>query len=447
VAFSPDGRRIATGGLTVRVWDAANGQPLFPLEGHRGAVSRLAFSRDGHWILTGGTDMTARLWDADTGKLLMTLRGHTQGLLGVAFSPDGRRVVTAGGPTAKIWDLATTNVVSTLTGHSGSITSIAFSPDGRRILTGSADHTAWLWDANSGTKLLILNRHIGVVSTVNFSPDGRRLLTGSWDQTAKVWDAVSGEPLLTFKGHTDNVTSVSFSPDGSRVLTSSRDATANLYDAARPDQVAEWRAEETNAQEKQATLARQQASADERLRASTAQDPGAIKQWLVLGPLKFEGGTGAEAMAQEQIGNESQLRPSDGQPSQVGGKTWTWQVPELDDYRINLFRVFRAAPPWSVAYLACYIRSDVDRADVAMKVGSEDQSKIYLNGKELYRYERPRQFVADQDVVSGVNLKAGTNVLLFKSVYNEEGEWRASLRFTDSAGQPLKGIAVTFSPL
>jgi hypothetical protein len=219
-----------------------------------------------------------------------------------------------------------------------------------------------------------------------------------------------------------------------------------VWDAATPDQVTAWQAEEKDAQEREAELARRQAAADERIRASTAQDPGAIKQWLVLGPLPFVGGTGAEAMAQEQIVNEPQLRPSAGQGSQAGGSIWTWQVVELDDYRISFARVFRAASPSAVVYLACYIRSDVDRADVSMKVGSENQSKVYLNAKELYRYERPRRFVADQDVVSGVNLKAGTNTLLFKVVFNEELEWRASLRFTDSAGQPLKGISVTLTP-
>ena len=51
----------------------------------------------------------------------------------------------------------------------------------------------------------------------------------------------------------------------------------------------------------------------------------------------------------------------------------------------------------------------------------------------------------DQDVVSGVELKAGVNVLLFK-IANEADYWRASIRFTDAAGQPLKGIRVTLEP-
>jgi hypothetical protein len=96
----------------------------------------------------------------------------------------------------------------------------------------------------------------------------------------------------------------------------------------------------------------------------------------------------------------------------------------------------------TLAYAACYIQSDTARNDIQMKVGSQGESKIYLNGKEIYRHNKPRKFVADQDTVMGVALKAGTNVVVFK-VVSVDTIWRASLRFTDDAGQPVKGIRVT----
>ena len=80
-----------------------------------------------------------------------------------------------------------------------------------------------------------------------------------------------------------------------------------------------------------------------------------------------------------------------------------------------------------------------------MKVGSRDHSKIYLNGNEIYRHEKPRKFVADQDTVKDVALKKGLNVVVFK-VANEENPWRASLRLTDAEGLPVKGIRVTNTP-
>lgn len=80
-----------------------------------------------------------------------------------------------------------------------------------------------------------------------------------------------------------------------------------------------------------------------------------------------------------------------------------------------------------------------------MNVSSNDQAKVYLNGKEAYQRAEGRSYVPDQDVVGGVGLKAGLNVLVFKVVKGVEG-WRGSLWLADAAGQPVKGIRVTLTP-
>src|SRR5262249_52747290 len=124
VAFSPDGKTIASGGLrfneSICLWKASTGRRLSQLDIHPrmgGGVMSVAFSPDGKTLASGSYNPNLLcLWDLQTGQRLHTSKAYEQGVTSVAFSPDGRRVVSGGyDKTIRIFDPATGMEQSCLT--------------------------------------------------------------------------------------------------------------------------------------------------------------------------------------------------------------------------------------------------------------------------------------------------------------------------------------------
>jgi WD40 repeat protein len=230
LAFSPDGALIASTGNydgTARVWEVASAKCIGTLRGHTtppGSLHRnilaVAFSPDGKTLATCGLDENIKLWDTTSWNCTATLRGKDLPRK-VAFSPDGKTFATSG-INLCLWDLKAEKF-RVLCKDCDLEQALAFDPKGK-LLFASADpggaRSSWLpsfriWDPETGKAAF---EHEGTLqhkfNCLAFSPDGKTLATGSRDQPVKLWDVATGRNTLTYEDRLEEPASLVFSPNG-----------------------------------------------------------------------------------------------------------------------------------------------------------------------------------------------------------------------------------------
>jgi WD40 repeat protein len=177
LAFHRDGRHLAVAGSQlVEVWYVVARAKVHELPGHAKYVYALAYSPDGRWLATGGWDRTIKIRDATTGEEKLTIFGHQGFVLDLAFSPDSRCLAsTSEDRSVRLWEVPTGRPIGVFHGHTDFVQAVAFPPDGHDLATGGLDGTMKVWDRRSGLPV-VFDGHTGWVIRLAFRRDGQRVV-------------------------------------------------------------------------------------------------------------------------------------------------------------------------------------------------------------------------------------------------------------------------------
>ncbi len=274
IAYSRDSQQVAIGDLdgTLKIIAIPSLKPVQEFEAHRIGITALAFSPDGRQIATsaGYSSQAIRLWDVETGELQSEKAGHTEWVSSLAYTDDGKKLFsTSADQTVRVWDVAGDAPTKTLRGHELEVWSIATSPNKQLFASGGKDGTVHLWTQNAETHDVPYVTSSIPLKDAQFFGDSKRILVLKNDNTIAIWDTATlqEKELLTELGN-DN-TAIHMSPDSRWCLAVTRNLDIKVYEFKRESIITRLSA--------QSPAAEITVLADGKTLA--VSDPGSIRFW------------------------------------------------------------------------------------------------------------------------------------------------------------------------
>lgn len=182
--------------------------------------------------------------------------------------------------------------------------------------------------------------------------------------------------------------------------------------------------------------------------AAAVDAEGFIRHWLVLAPVRSaqQPFSGAQEIHKTQVSNEARMRPREGDRVSFPDRERVWQKSVSSEYFVDFQKIVGPGRgDDAIAYAVCYVHAPQAMAGLKLRMGSNDQAKVYLNGAQLLVTDKTRTLEKDSNTANDIQLQKGENLLVLK-VVNEKGGWSGCVRFVDRKNEPVRSLQVSLVP-
>ncbi|OAL72284.1 WD repeat protein [Trichophyton violaceum] len=238
VRWTPDGRRLLTGGHTgeFMLWNGTAFNFETVMDAHydqfQAGVTSAAWSHSHDWLISGGQKGDVKYWRPNFNNVETVDDAHQEAVRDLTWCPNDSKFLSASDDTTlKIFDFTARTCEMVLTGHGWDVKSCDWHPTKGLLVSGSKDHQVKFWDPRTGRCLTTLHTHKNTVTTTKFSPVNTNLLgTSSRDQTGRVFDLRMMRDICILRGHDKPISSLAWHPMHSTMIsTGSEDGSLYHY--------------------------------------------------------------------------------------------------------------------------------------------------------------------------------------------------------------------------